>query len=66
MDSEITPVAALRAQPYFKALDEAELKRLARTLIERAFDKDETVFLEGEPCQGHHRAQSFDKETVAR
>lgn len=52
MGSQITPMTALRAQPYFKALDDAELKQLARTLIERAFDKDETVFLEGEPCQG--------------
>jgi CRP/FNR family transcriptional regulator len=49
---KITPVAALRAQPYFKALDDAELKQLARTLLECTFDKDETIFLEGAPCQG--------------
>jgi CRP/FNR family cyclic AMP-dependent transcriptional regulator len=50
--SEAPVLTALRAQPYFKALDEGELARLARTLIERAYEKDEVVFLEGEPCQG--------------
>ena len=43
---------ALKSQPYFGALDRAELERLARTLIERSFEKDEMIFLEGEPCQG--------------
>ncbi len=52
MASEAPVLTALRAQPYFKALDEGELARLARTLIERAYEKDEVVFLEGEPCQG--------------
>ena len=52
MASEAPALKALRAQPYFKALDAAELARLARTLIERAYEKDEVVFLEGEPCQG--------------
>jgi CRP/FNR family transcriptional regulator len=28
------------------------LKRLARTLIERAYDKNAIIFLEGEPCHG--------------
>ncbi len=52
MANEMTPVAALHAQPYFKALDEDELKQLARTLIEKNYDKDEVVFLEGEECRG--------------
>jgi len=45
-------IAALKALPYFKSLDNPELNRLALTLIERRFDKDEVIFLEGEPCQG--------------
>jgi CRP-like cAMP-binding protein len=52
MSLEMTAVGALKAQPYFRALDPTELERLARTLIEREFKKDEIVFLEGEPCQG--------------
>ncbi len=52
MAPNLTAVDALKAQPYFKALDQAALERLARTLIERKYEKDETVFLEGEPCQG--------------
>ena len=52
MASETPALKALRAQPYFKVLDDAELARLARTLVERAYAKDEVVFLEGEPCQG--------------
>ncbi len=52
MATEITPIAALRAQPYFKALTEKELGDLALTLIERTYEKDEVVFLEGEECQG--------------
>jgi len=45
-------VRALKSQPYFKALSDEDLGRLARTMIERAYDKDKVVFLEGEPCQG--------------
>ncbi len=52
MSGEITPVAALRAEPYFKSLNDMELAQLAQTLIERSYEKDEVVFLEGEPCQG--------------
>jgi CRP-like cAMP-binding protein len=29
-----------------------ELARLARTVVERQFEKDAVIFLEGEPCQG--------------
>ena len=45
-------ITGLAAQPYFKTLNGAELERLARVLIERAYAKDESVFLEGEPSQG--------------
>lgn len=48
----MTALQALRSQPYFKTLAEDDLKKLVRTLIERTYDKDEIVFLEGEPCQG--------------
>lgn len=51
MDS-IAALDALKQQPYFGALDRTELERLAHTLIERAYSKDEIIFLEGEPCQG--------------
>ncbi len=52
MRSEITPVAALKAQPYFAPLQDHELGELARTLVERSFQKDQVIFLEGEPSQG--------------
>lgn len=52
MDYPAAAIAALKAEPYFKSVDDAELKRLAQSLIERTFEKDEIVFLEGEPCQG--------------
>lgn len=51
MDNEAA-IAVLNAEPYFKSLDDAELKKLARTLIERTYAKDKVIFLEGEPCQG--------------
>ncbi len=50
--NEITPASALRAQPYFKSLNDERLAELAQTLIERSFEKEEVIFLEGEPCQG--------------
>ncbi len=52
MENEAIAIAALKAQPYFKSLDDTELGRLARALIERSFDKDEVVFLESDPCEG--------------
>jgi CRP/FNR family transcriptional regulator len=52
VSGEITPASALRAQPYFKSLNDGELAKLAQTLIERHYEKDEMIFLEGEPCQG--------------
>ncbi len=52
MSVELTPMVALQAQPYFKTLNDAELAQLARALVERSYEKDEVVFIEGEPCQG--------------
>ncbi len=52
MSAELTPMAALKGQPYFKTLNDPELANLARALIDRTYDKDEVVFIEGEPCQG--------------
>jgi len=52
MGTPITGTIALGALPYFRSLSHDELAHLASTLIERAFDKDEIVFLEGEPCDG--------------
>jgi len=52
MDNEAAAIVALKAEPYFKSVDDAELRRLAHSLIERTLEKDEIVFLEGEPCQG--------------
>lgn len=48
----IAATTTLQVLPYFRSLDDEELTRLARALIERALDKDEVVFLEGEPCAG--------------
>ncbi len=52
MAGETPALRALKALPYFKALGADDLARLARTVIERAYEKDKVVFLEGEPCQG--------------
>lgn len=52
MSAELTPANALRAQPYFKSLNDEKLAELAQSLIERSYEKDEVIFLEGEPCQG--------------
>lgn len=52
MASESPAIRALKAQPYFKALADEDIARLARTAIEHDFEKDKIVFLEGEPCEG--------------
>ncbi len=52
MGDELTAVSALRAQPYFKSLNGERLSDLAHALIERNYEKDEVIFIEGEPCQG--------------
>src|SRR5512137_240643 len=50
--SDSAAVRALKAQPYFRMLGVEELARLARTVVERQFEKDAVILLEGEPCQG--------------
>ncbi len=52
MTSDSAAVRALKAQPYFRMLGVEELARLARTVVERQFEKDAVILLEGEPCQG--------------
>ena len=52
MASDSAAFRALKAQPYFRMLGVDELARLALTVVERQFEKDEVIFLEGEPCQG--------------
>jgi CRP/FNR family transcriptional regulator len=52
LENDVTAIAALAALPYFKSLDENQLTQLSRALVERSLDKDEIIFLEGEPCQG--------------
>ena len=52
MDMAVTATTALGSLPYFRSLNNHELERLASGLVERALDKDEIVFLEGESCEG--------------
>ena len=52
MASELSAGAAIQALPYFQSLTPTQVEQFARAFIERACDKDEIVFLEGEPCQG--------------
>ena len=52
MATQPDALAALKTQPYFKLLDDDEIERLAHALIERNFDKDEMILVEGEACQG--------------
>ena len=52
MASASDSISALKSLPYFHVLDDDELAALARRMIERAFQRGETIFLEDEPCQG--------------
>lgn len=52
LDSEVTAIAALKLLPYFKSLDEEQLMQLSHALVEHTLEKDQVVFLEGEPCLG--------------
>ncbi|RCK73838.1 MAG: hypothetical protein ANABAC_2911 [Anaerolineae bacterium] len=45
-------VEVLRTNSYFSTLPEAALKELAGETQLRRYDKDEVIFLEGEPCAG--------------
>lgn len=48
----------LRSLPYFAALGSEEIERIEKDLIQRSFGKGETLFLEGEPCQGLYIVES--------
>jgi CRP-like cAMP-binding protein len=52
LDNGVSAIAALKLLPYFKSLDDEQLAHLSHALIERTLDKDEIVFVEGEPCLG--------------
>jgi CRP/FNR family transcriptional regulator len=45
-------VEVLRTNPYFSTLPEAVLQELAVETQLRAYDKDEVILWEGEPCAG--------------
>lgn len=48
----------LRAVSYFAALDAATLSLVARSANRRAYDAEQVVLLEGEPCAGLHVVES--------
>ncbi len=52
MDNEITRISTLKSLPYFKSLDEEQLTQLSHALVQHTLEKDQVVFLEGEPCLG--------------
>jgi CRP-like cAMP-binding protein len=52
--SPTATAALIRAVPYFARLDGTELERVQARLVERRYDVDQIVFLEGEPCAGLH------------
>jgi CRP-like cAMP-binding protein len=45
---------ALRENPYFEQLPEADLERVADCTSLREFERGEPLFWEGEPCAGLH------------
>lgn len=50
-------VAVLTNVPYFAELDSDTVEAIARTAVRRAYDTDQIVFLEGEPCAGLYVVQ---------
>ncbi len=42
----------LSSIPYFSALSQEEIKRIAKETLERSYARGEVLFLEGERCQG--------------
>ncbi len=48
----------LRSLPYFSTLNEADMGRIERAVIERPFDRGEVMFLEGDPCKGMYVVKS--------
>jgi len=54
-ESPSTPrerIELLRSLPYFRPLDEDTLASIALLTVRRAYQPDEVIFLEGEPCAG--------------
>lgn len=45
-------IGLLRSLPYFRPLDEDTLASIALLAARRAYQPDEVIFLEGEPCAG--------------
>jgi CRP/FNR family transcriptional regulator len=45
-------IELLRSLPYFRPLDEQTLAAIAALTARRAYQSDEVIFLEGEPCSG--------------
>jgi CRP-like cAMP-binding protein len=52
--STMHTAALIRAVPYFANLDDAELALVQSLLVERRYDAEQIVFLEGDPCAGLH------------
>lgn len=50
-------VATLSTANYFAGLDAATLDAIARTAIQRDYEVDQVIFLEGKPCAGLHIVQ---------
>jgi CRP-like cAMP-binding protein len=45
-------IELLRSLPYFRPLDEDTLASIAALTVRRAYQPDQVIFLEGEPCSG--------------
>jgi CRP/FNR family transcriptional regulator len=45
-------IELLRSLPYFRPLDEDTLASIATLMTSRAYQPDEVIFLESEPCSG--------------
>jgi len=48
----------LRRTPYFADADPSQLDAIARALLERSYRRGDSVFLEGEACQGLYTVKS--------
>ena len=48
----------LRQTPYFADADPSQLDAIARALLERSYRRGDSVFLEGEACQGLYTVKS--------
>jgi len=48
----------LRSLPFFAELGNEAIQQIERSLLERSYGKGQTLFLEGEPCEGAYIVQS--------